>query len=81
MRKQELVKDLLERGRYMAVELNRLANTGDARKCISRLRTDFRNGIKGGADVQDEWHTNPKTKARYKVYWIPQNLTTRGGEQ
>lgn len=81
MRKQSIIKNLLEGGRFTAIELNRLANTSDARKIISQLRADFKNGIAGGADVQDMWQTNPKTKSRYKVYWISQNLTTKGGGQ
>ena len=79
MTKQSLIKNLLEGGRFTAIELNRLANTGDARKIISQLRADFQNGIAGGADVQDIWRTNPKTKSHYKVYWISQHLTTKGG--
>lgn len=45
--------------RFTAVELNNLANTGDARKCISRLRQE-------GVIIKDEIinHKNG-TKAYY----------------
>ena len=54
MNRQEHIKNLLESGKFTAVELNRMANTGDARKYISESRANFRDGISGGADVQDE---------------------------
>ena len=79
MNKHGYVKNLLEQGRHTSVELCRLANTSDARKIISILRADFRNGV-GGADVQDEW-LRSSTGTRYKVYWISQHLTTKGGRK
>ena len=80
MKKQDLIKNLLESSRFTALELNHRAKTGDARKYISELRANFRDGISGGADVQDEWrHRSDGT--RYKVYWISQHLTTKGGKQ
>ena len=77
MTKQVIIKNLLENGRYTAIELNRLAKTGDARKYISELRANFRDGICGGADVQDECR-HRSDGSRYKVYWISQHLTTKG---
>lgn len=77
---QHYVKILLERGQYTSKELNSIANTPDARKIISRLRSDYRNGIASGADVQDEWRRR-SDGTRYKVYWISQNLTTKGGNR
>lgn len=79
MKKQDHIKNLLESGRFTAVELNRRTKTGDARKYISELRANFRDGISGGADVQDEWRYR-SDGTRYKVYWISQHLTTKGGE-
>ena len=79
MNRQEHIKNLLESGMFTAIDLNRRANTGDARKIISRLRAYYRDGISGGADVQDEWHYR-SDGTRYKVYWISQHLTTKGGE-
>ena len=79
MTKQVLIKNLLEKGRFTAIDLNRRVRTGDARKIISRLRAYYRDGINGGADVQDEWRYR-SDGVRYKVYWISQHLTTKGGE-
>ena len=78
MSKQGIIRNLLESGQYTSTELNRIANTPDARKIISLLRSDYRNGIAGGADIQDEWRKR-KDGTRYKVYWISQNLTSKGG--
>lgn len=80
MNKRQTIKHLLQTGRYTSKELNLKANTPDARKIISRLRSDYRNGIAGGADVQDEWRRR-SDGTRYKVYWISQNLTTKGGRR
>lgn len=76
--KRDYIKYLLERGRYTSEELNLHAHTSDARKVISVLRSDYRNGIVGGADVQDMW-LKRRDGTRYKLYWISQNLTTKGG--
>lgn len=77
MIKRDIIKNLLEGGRYTSVELNEMAKTPDARRVISALRSDYRNGIAGGADVQDEWRRK-NDGTRYKVYWISQNLTLEG---
>ncbi len=78
MKRQESIKQLLENGRFTATELNRMAHTGDARKYISELRANYRDGIAGGADVQDEWRER-SDGTRYKMYWISKNLTMKGG--
>lgn len=80
MTKQELVKSLLETGEFTSMQLCRWCRTPDARKIISVLRADYKNGH-GGADVQDRWVYRDGT--RHKLYWISQSLTTKakGGDQ
>lgn len=79
MSKRERVRCLLESGVFTSIQLCKMANTPDARKIISRLRADFKDG-KGGADVQGEWRKDVNG-TRHKVYWISQHLTTKGGMQ
>ena len=56
------IKSLFMTGRkFYAKELNELAHTNDARKCISELR-------RAGLDIQDSWQPNG-----CKLYWINLN--------
>ena len=63
--KAQTLKLLLLDGRRLTVsELDDILKTNNSPQVVNRLR-------KSGVPVQMEWKTNPNTKTRYGVYFLP----------